>query len=86
MLHNFTTLKKRDLATAMLWFDKAIALKPNAFWFVYYKAELAYHLNNYSLAKANTEKCLAAAKKSPSTDYGYISKCELLLKLISDKN
>lgn len=77
--------KKRDLDTAMLWFDRAIELKPSAFWFVYYKAELAYFLKNDSLAKENAEKCLAAAKLSPSTDYGYISKSTLLLKLIADR-
>lgn len=82
----FYYLKKHDLNTAMIWFDKAIELKPEAFWFVYYKAELAYHLKNYSMAKINTEKCLEAAKLSPSTDYGYISKCKLLLKLIADSN
>jgi len=80
----FYYLKNKDLDTAMVWFDKAIELKPNAFWFVYYKAELAYHMKNYKLAKENTEKCLAAAKLSPSTDYGYISKCNLLLALISE--
>jgi len=82
----FYYLKNKDLETAMTWFDKAIKLKPQAFWFVYYKAELAYYLKDYSTAKAATEKCLAAAKLSPSTDYGYISKCKLLLKLISERN
>ena len=82
----FYYLKKRDLNTAMLWFDKAIALKPKAFWFVYYKAELAYYLKDYKMAEKNATKCLKAATLSPSTDYGYISKSELLLKLISDKN
>lgn len=81
----FYYLKKKDLDTAMLWFDKAIELKPSAFWFVYYKAELGYYLKNDSLAKENAEKCLAAAELSPSTDYGYISKSKLLLKLISDR-
>ncbi|MGH1337923.1 MAG: DUF2911 domain-containing protein [Aureispira sp.] len=80
----FYYIKKKDLDTAMLWFDKAIELSPKAFWFVYYKAELAYHLKNYSLAKDSAEKCLAAAKLSTSSDFGYISKCELLLQLISD--
>lgn len=82
----FYYLKKKDLNKAMSWFDKAIELRPKAFWFVYYKAELAYSLGDYNLAKATTEKCLAAAKLSPSTDYGYIAKSKLFLKLIADKN
>jgi tetratricopeptide (TPR) repeat protein len=81
----FYYLKRKDLDTAMIWFDKAIELNPQAFWFLYYKAELALYQENYELAKVTTEKCYAAAKLSPSTDYGYIAKCQLLFKLISDK-
>lgn len=80
----FYYLKDKDLDTAMSWFDKAIELRPSAFWFVYYKAELAYHLGDYGMATQHAEKCLAAAKLSPSTDYGYISKCTLLLELIAE--
>lgn len=80
----FYALKNKDLATAMVWYNKAIELRPDAFWFVYYKAELAYALKKDIIAKENAEKCLAAAKLNPSTDYGYIAKCNLLLKLIAN--
>ena len=80
----FYALKEKDLDTAMQWYDKAIELKPTAFWFVYYKAELAYHLKDYTTAKTNAEKSLSAAKQSKSSDYGYVAKNELLLKLIAD--
>lgn len=81
----FYYLKKKDLDQAMQWFNKAIELRPNAFWYVYYKAELLYHLGNYSEAKTFTEQCLTAAKASPSTDYGYIGKSTLLLEQIAGK-
>ncbi len=80
----FYYLKKTKLDTAMSWFDKAIALKPNAFWYVYYKAELAYFLGQYKVAKESANKSLQAAKLSVSTDYGYIAKNELLLQQIAD--
>jgi tetratricopeptide (TPR) repeat protein len=82
----FYYLKKTKLDTAMLWFDKAIEMKPNAYWYIYYKAELAYHMENFSLAKENAEKCLASAESSPSTDYGYIAKSKLLLKQIAESD
>ena len=80
----FYYLKKKDLDTAMLWFDKAIELKPKAFWFVYYKAELAFYLKKYNVAKENAKKSLEVAKLNSSSDYGFISKSELLLKQIAD--
>lgn len=81
----FYYLKKIKLDTAMSWFDRAIESKPNAYWYVYYKAELAYFMKKYAMAKENAIKSLTAAKESPSTDYGYISKNELLLKQIVGK-
>lgn len=75
--------KEIKLDTASLWFDKAIELNPNAFWYVYYRAELAYHLKDYKIAKEYAEKCLASAKASVSSDYGYIAKSTLLLEKIN---
>jgi tetratricopeptide (TPR) repeat protein len=80
----FYNSKGKDLKTAMVWLTKAVELKPTAFWMVYYKAELAYDLKDYKLAKETAQKCNELAKASAS-DYGYISKSEQLLKLISEK-
>jgi tetratricopeptide (TPR) repeat protein len=80
----FYVLKEKDLNTAMLWFTKAIELKPNAFWIVYRKAELALELKDYKLAKQMAEQCNTMAKESTS-DYGYILKSEQLLNLISEQ-
>ncbi len=70
--------KEKDLEKAVAWFDKAIELRPAAFWYVYYRAELAYHLQDFQTAKEKTQLCLAQAQSGPA-DYGYIAKCELLL-------
>lgn len=81
----FYHLKGIDLETAMKWYGKAIELRPNAFWYIYYKAELAFLLEDYGVAREYAEKCLEAAKQSSSTDYGYIAKCALLLEQISSQ-
>ena len=74
--------KNKDLKQALAWFTKAEELRPQAFWYTYYKSELALKLNQKDIAKAGAEKCLKAAKNSKSSDYGYIAKCSLLLKAI----
>ncbi len=77
--------KNKNLNLAKEWFDKAIALRPNAFWYVYYRAELAYTQKDYKTAKKFVEQSLAMAKKSSSGDYGYIAKCELLIDKINKR-
>ena len=74
--------KEKELNKAVEWFDKAINLRPNAFWYVYYRAEIAYKLNDKKTAKTMAEKSLQMAKASPAGDFGYIAKNELLLKSI----
>ena len=82
----FYYLKKVKLDTAVTWFDKAILMRPNAFWYVYYRAELAYHLKDYKTAADYANTSLAGAKASTSSDYGYIAKCTLLLEQIDQKH
>lgn len=78
----FYYLKNVQLDKAVTWFDKAIELRPGAFWYVYYRGELALQLNDTKTAKAYAARCLEAAKKSTSSDYGYIAKATLLLEKI----
>jgi len=75
--------KNRDLKQAAVWFDKAIKLKPNAFWYVYYKAELAFTMGDKETANEMVQKSLRMAQESSSGDYGYIAKCELLIEKIN---
>ncbi|WP_282086754.1 DUF2911 domain-containing protein [Aquimarina algiphila] len=78
--------KNKDLDKAAEWFEKAIAMKPNAFWYKYYRAELAYHVKDYQIAKEKVTTSLNQAKSSKSGDYGYIAKCKLLLEKMNTKN
>lgn len=71
--------KGKELDKAATWFDKAIELSPRAFWFKYYRAELALEMGDKKMAKEWAMKSLEQAKKG-SADYGYIAKNELLLK------
>ena len=77
--------KNKDLPKALSWFDKAIELRPQAFWYRYYRAELAFVLGNFTAAKQDAELSLKAAKANTASDYGYIAKCNLLLAKIADK-
>ncbi|NER12343.1 DUF2911 domain-containing protein [Leptobacterium flavescens] len=78
--------KGKDLDLAAQWFDKAIELRPNAFWYIYYRAELAHQLKDKTTAEAQVKRSLELAKASSSGDYGYIAKCELLLEKIQKKS
>ncbi len=75
--------KNFELATAVKWFDKAMEMEPNRFWYTYYRAELAHKLNDGNTARILAEQCLEAAMQSPSTDYGYIAKATLLLEKLT---
>lgn len=74
--------KNKQLELAFEWFTKATELRPNAFWYTYYRAELAHKLGKNDIAENDAKKCLIEAKKSKSSDYGYIAKCSLLLKKV----
>ena len=78
--------KGKDLDLAAKWFDKAIELRSNAFWYIYYRAELAHQLKDKATAEAQVKRSLELAKASSSGDYGYIAKCELLLEKIHKKS
>lgn len=77
--------KNVNLEKALFWFTKATELRPNAYWYEYYKGELAMYMKKYNTARESGKKCLNAAKNSKSSDYGYIAKCSLLLQALENK-
>ena len=77
--------KNKDLKLAEQWFDKAVELRPNAFWYRYYHAEIAYTLKDNTTAETSVRKALEDAKASAAGDFGYIAKCELLMKKLNIK-
>lgn len=76
----FYQFKNIDLDQAVKWYDKAINMRPEAFWYKYYRAEVALLKKEYSVARKFAQQSLKQAKAlSPATDFGYIAKNELLL-------
>ena len=71
--------KDRDLEDAIVWMDRSVELRPNAFWQRYYLAELSHHMGDDETAKEAARKALEQAKQSRGGDFGYVAKCELLL-------
>lgn len=80
----FHYIKNIDLKKAEAWFEKAIELRPEAFWYRYYRAELAHFQGKNEIAKKFAKRCLSDAKVSAKTssDFGYIAKAQLLLEKI----
>ncbi|MEM9379999.1 MAG: DUF2911 domain-containing protein [Planctomycetota bacterium] len=78
----FLYAKDRDLDEATAWMAKATELQPRAFWMTYYRAELAHYRGNDALARRAATDALASARGSKGGDFGYVAKCELLLKAI----
>ncbi|GJM20505.1 MAG: hypothetical protein DHS20C15_04200 [Planctomycetota bacterium] len=73
----------RDLGLAAGWMDNAIAMQPQAFWMVLARAELAYDMGDMERAKQGGERARQLASESPSGDYGYVGRSNLLLKKIA---
>ena len=78
----FLYAKDRDLDEATEWIAKASEMQPRAFWMGYYRAELAHHRGDEELARRAATAALASARKSKGGDFGYVAKCELLLKAL----
>lgn len=77
--------KGKDLPKAAEWLDKAVEMTPEAFWQVYYQAELALALGNKDKAKSCVEASMKLAKESPTGDFGYVAKGAALLEKIQAK-
>ena len=73
--------KSLDLKQAESWIGKAVQASPNAFWYLYYHAEVAFARKQHSDARSRAEAALAKANASTS-DFGYIAKSKLLLAKI----
>lgn len=72
--------KRIDLEQAAEWVDRAVGLEPEAFWRVYYQAEIAHARDDRQKARVCAEKALELATASPRGDFGFIAKCKLLLE------
>jgi len=71
----------KDLNQALVWFDKAAAQQPEAFWVQHQRANCLAKLGKKAEAKAAAEKSIALAKTAKNDDYVRLNE-----KLIAELN
>ena len=71
--------KRRELPLATEWIDKAVTMRPAAFWWAFAQAEVATELGDFDKAKASAKKALEMAQASERGDFGYIARSRALL-------
>jgi hypothetical protein len=59
----------KDLNQAVIWFDKAIAQQPDAYWIYHQKANALAKLGKKDEAKATAQKSMDLAKDAKNDDY-----------------
>ena len=74
-----------DPELAMKWMDKSIELRPDAFYYLYRKAEMLGDLGKKKEAIKTAEKSLEMAKANPDGDFGYAARNEALIAKLKEK-
>ena len=75
--------KKLNMNQALQWMQKAVTMKPGAFWYQYFYAEMLAHEEQLEKAKKMALEAKEKAQISSTGDYGYIAKINLLLNQIN---
>lgn len=75
----------KDLKQALVWIDKAIEKRPDAFWYIHQKAKIQGNLGLKKEAIATAEKSMELAKANKEGDYGYVKSNEDLIKELKAK-
>ncbi|MEL7221182.1 MAG: DUF2911 domain-containing protein [Bacteroidota bacterium] len=60
---------KKDLDKALTWIDKAIEIRPNAFWMVRTKSLIQAEMGEYKEAIKTAEKSMKQAQQANNADY-----------------
>jgi len=60
---------KKDLDKALTWVDKAIAIRPNAFWMIRTKSLILAEMGQYKKAITTAEESKKVAKNANNSDY-----------------
>jgi len=71
----------KDLNQALIWFDKAVELQPNAFWIHHQRANALAKMGKKDEAKAAAEKSKTLAKEQKNDDYVQLNE-----KLLAELN
>lgn len=74
--------RNKDLDQALVWMNTAVEMRPEAFWYKYFQAELLAHMNKNAEAKEAVSIALKMANSNLPNDYDYAAKCEILLNTL----
>lgn len=72
--------KDMNMEEAAGWMDKAVEMSPQAFWMMYYQAEMAHKMGNNEKALACAMKSLKLSEASARGDFGYAARAKSLLE------
>jgi small nuclear ribonucleoprotein (snRNP)-like protein len=75
----------KDMNQALTWINAAINTRPEAFWYMHYKAKIQAKMGKTKEAIATAEKSLTMAKENEDGDYGYIANNEKLIAELKKK-
>lgn len=77
--------KNENLDQALTWINKAVEMRPEAFWYIHVKAKVlaAKGMKKEAIAAAN--KSMELAKANKDGDFGYVKNNEDLIKKINGK-
>lgn len=76
---------KIDDKKALEWMNKSIEMRPDAFYYLYRKAEMLADMGEKKEAIKTAEKSLEMAKANPDGDFGYAAKNEALIAKLKEK-
>lgn len=72
----------KDLEMALKWMNKAVEMRPEAFWYIHRKAKILKDLGRKKEAIAAAEKSMELAKANEGGDYGYVKNNTDLLEAL----
>jgi len=77
--------KGENLDQALTWVNKAIEMRPDAFWYVHVQAKILFAKGMKKEAIAAAEKSMTMAKANKDGDFGYVLNNEKLIAEIKAK-
>lgn len=75
----------KDLNKALEWINKAVDMRPEAFWYTHLKAKIQGEMGMKKEAIATATKSMETAKANPDGDYGYVKNNEKLIEELKGK-
>jgi hypothetical protein len=82
---NFYLDKGTNLDQALLWINKAIDARPDAFWYVHYKAKILAKQGKKADAITTAKKSMELAKANKEGDFGYVTNNQKLIDELNAK-